>query len=196
MIEFILLSRRGRTDGNFRSLREAGRLDVVYQCILFAFFTSGAIRRDVIFHTILGGPPHPPLHMIIDGRKLRDVRTDERTWEMILRKVLSGGSHPGIRVERESFQGLIRSLSHRNIYVLEEKGRDIRNVEFGVDPVFVLGDQVGLPKKDEAFALRFGTKISIGKKPYLAATCIDVINYMLDLAMERKNAAKRKVNLK
>ena len=115
---------------------------------------------------------------------------------MILRKVLSGGSHPGIRVERESFQGLIRSLSHRNIYVLEEKGRDIRDVEFGVDPVFVLGDQVGLPKKDEAFALRFGTKISIGKKPYLAATCIDVINYMLDLAMERKNAAKRKVNLK
>jgi len=188
MIEFVLLSRRGRTDGNFRSLREAGRLDVVYQCILFAFFTSGAIRRDVIFHTILGGPPRPPLHLIIDGRRLRDVRTDERSWENILRKVLSGGSHPGIRTERESFQGVLRSMRDRNIFVLEEKGQDIRDIDLGADPVFILGDQVGLPKKDEAFALRFGTKISLGKRPYLAATCIDVINYLLDSRMERKNA--------
>ena len=187
MIEFILLSRRGRTDGNFRSLREAGRLDVVYQCILFAFFTSGAIRRDVIFHAILGGPPRPPLHLIVDGRELRDVRTDERSWEGILRKVLSGGSHPGIYVRRESFQGLLRTMEHRDIFVLEEKGRDIRDVELGANPVFVLGDQVGLPKKDEAFALRFGTKVSIGKKPYLAATCIDIINYLLDSMIERKN---------
>jgi len=193
MIEFILLSRRGRTDGNFRSLREAGRLDVVYQCILFAFFTSGAIRRDVMFHTILGGPPRPPLHLTVDGRKLRDVRTDERSWERILRKVLSGGSHPGIYTERESFQGLIRSIKRRDIFVLEEKGRDIKDVDLGADPVFVLGDQVGLPKKDEAFALRFGTKISIGKKPYLAATCIDIINYLLDCRTERKNAAEQPI---
>ena len=193
MIEFILLSRRGRTDGNFRSLREAGRLDVVYQCILFAFFTSGAIRRDVMFHTILGGPPRPPLHLTVDGRKLRDVRTDERSWERILRKVLSGGSHPGIYTERESFQGLIRSIKRRDIFVLEEKGRDIKDVDLGADPVFVLGDQVGLPKKDETFALRFGTKISIGKKPYLAATCIDIINYLLDCRTERKNAAEQPI---
>ena len=186
MIEFILLSRRGRTDGFFRSLREAGRLDVVYQCILFAFFTSGAIRRDVIFHAILGGPPRPPLHLIIDGRELRGVRTDERTWESILRKVLSGGSHPGIYVEKKSFQALLRSFSNRNIFVLEEKGQDIREIDLGADPVFVLGDQIGLPRKDEEFALRFGTKVSIGKKPYLAATCVDIINYMLDLETERK----------
>jgi len=194
MIEFILLSRRGRTDGNFRILREAGRLDVVYQCILFAFFTSGAIRRDVIFHTILGGPPRPPLHLIIDGRRLRNVRTDERSWENILRKVLSGDSHPGIHTERESFQGVLRSMRDRNIFVLEEKGQDIRDIDLGADPVFILGDQVGLPKKDEAFALRFGTKISLGKRPYLAATCIDVINYLLDCRMERKNAAEHTVH--
>ena len=181
MIEFILLSRKGRTDGKFRNLREAGRLDVVYQCILFAFFTSGAIRRDVMFHAILGGPPRPPLHLIIDGRKLENVRTDEQTWEKILRKVLSGGSHPGIYLRKESFQGLLRTMIHRNIFVLEEKGCDIMKVDFRSDPVFILGDHVGLPKKDVTFALRFGTKISIGKKPYLAATCIDIINYLLDL---------------
>jgi len=186
MIDFILLSRRGRTDGKFKSLRDAGRLDVVYQCILFAFFTSGAIRRDVIFHAILGGPPNPPLHLRIDGRELRNVRTDERTWERILRKVLSGGSHPGIKIERRSFQDLVRSLSNREIFILEEKGQDVMNMDFGSNPVFILGDQIGLPKKDEMFALRFGTKVSLGKKPYLAATCIDIINYLLDLKVKRE----------
>lgn len=179
MREFILYSRRGRTDGNFRSLREAGRLDVVYQCLLFGLFTSGALRRDVVFRVVLGGPPRPPLCLTVDGQVLRDVRTDERTWEEILRKVLSGGLHPGISVGRESLQELVRD--RQNVFILEEKGEDVWKVKFWGDPVFVLGDQVGLPKKDEKYVLRFGRKISLGKKPYLAATCVDVVNYLADL---------------
>jgi len=186
MIEFILYSRKGRTDGNFRNLREAGRLDVVYQCLLFGLFTSGAIRRDVIFHVILGGPPKPPLHLTVDGRHLRDVRTDERTWEDILRKVLSGGSHPGITLEKESLQKLIKNKG--NIFVLEEHGEDVSNIRFGENPVFVLGDQVGLPKKDEKLILRYGKKISLGKRPYLAASCVDIINYLVDLQSACKSS--------
>jgi tRNA (pseudouridine54-N1)-methyltransferase len=178
MIEFILFSRRGRTNGNFRTLREAGRLDVVHQCLLTAFFTSGALRRDVVFHAILGGPPHPPVHLIFDGTSLRDVRTDEKTWEEILRKMLSGGVHQGIELRRESFQEVLKSK--QNVFVLEESGEDILKAKLGENPVFVLGDQVGLPRQDERFALRFGIKISLGKKPYLAASCVDIINYILD----------------
>lgn len=178
MIEFVLFSRRGRTDGNFRSLREAGRLDVVHQCLLTAFFTSGALRRDVVFHAVLGGPPRPPVHLIFDGASLRDVRTDEKTWEDILRKVLSCRTHPGIELRRESFQEVLKAK--RNVHVLEEGGEDIQKAELGENPVFVLGDQVGLPRQDERFALRFGTKVSLGKRAYLATSCVDVINYILD----------------
>lgn len=188
MIEFVLLSRKGRTDGNFRNLREAGRLDVVHECLLLGFFTSGAIRRDVVFHVILGGPPRPPVHLTFDGRSLTDVRTDERTWEDIFRKVLSGGSHPGVELRRESFQELVKELARkeRDMFILEEKGENISDIEFGNNPVFILGDHVGLPRKDEKFALRYGTKISLGRKPYLAATCVDIINYLLDLRATRK----------
>jgi tRNA (pseudouridine54-N1)-methyltransferase len=182
MIEFVLFSRKGRTDGDIRNLREAGRLDVVYQCLLLAFFTSGALRRDILFHVVLGGPPRPPVHLTFDGRNLRDVRTDERTWEDVFRKVLSGGTHPGIHYSRESFQDVVRPK--RNIFVLEEKGENVTKVELGENPVFVLGDHVGLPKKDEKFALRYGNKISLGKKPYLAATCIDILNYILDSRLD------------
>ncbi len=178
MRKFVLFSRRGRTDGRFESLREGGRLDVVYQCLLFGLFTSGAIRRDVIFHVVLGGPPRPPLSLTVDGRTLRDARTDERTWEEVLKKVLSGGLHAGISVEKKSLQEIVSG--RENVFVLEEKGEDVRKVKFGKSPMFVLGDQVGLPKKDEKFVLRFGKKISLGRKPYLAATCVDVINYLAD----------------
>lgn len=179
MREFILYSRRGRTDGNFESLSEAGRLDVVYQCLLLGLFTSGALRRNVVFHVVLGGPPRPPLRMTVDGRVLRDARTDERSWETILRKVLSGGVHTGISVGRGSLQELV--LGKTNVFILEEKGEDALKMQFGENPVFVLGDQVGLPKKDEKYVLRFGRKVSLGKKPYLAATCVDIVNYLADL---------------
>jgi tRNA (pseudouridine54-N1)-methyltransferase len=179
MREFILYSRTGRTDPGFRNLREAGRLDVVYQSILMALFRSHAIRRDVVFHAILSGPPAPPLELVVDGEKLRDVRTDERTWEDILRKVLSGREHPGISIKKSSLQQLVKEK--KNIFVLEESGESIRTIDLGENPVFVLGDQVGLPKKDEEFVLRYGKKVSIGQKAYLASACICIINYVLDL---------------
>lgn len=178
MREFILFSRTGRTDGNFTSLRHGGRLDTVYQCILLSLFKAHSMRRDVVFHVILNGPPKPPIHLKINAKDLMDVRVDERTWENILRNVLSGKDHPGITVEKRSLQELLKNKE--NVYVLHEKGQDITQVEFIENPVFLLGDQVGLPRKDESFALRKGQKISLGKKHYLASSCIDIINYWLD----------------
>lgn len=178
MREFILYSRTGRTGAGFRSLREAGRLDVVYQCILMSLFMSHAIRRDVVFHAILGGSPSPPLELIVDGENLRDVRLDERTWEDLLRRALSGGVHPGIYVKKNSLQQLVKEKN--NIFVLEESGESIRTIDLGENPVFVLGDQVGLPKKDEEFVLRYGKKVSLGGRAYLASACICIINYILD----------------
>jgi tRNA (pseudouridine54-N1)-methyltransferase len=182
MREFLLFSRKGYTDGNFRNLREAGRLDVVHQCVLMALFRSHGIRKDVIFHAVLGGPPSPPLSLTIEGSKLHDVRTDEKTWEEILREVLRGKNHPGISLARDSFQSLVRKKSEagHQIFVLEERGKDIKEIQFEKDTLFILGDQVGLPIKDEKFALRYGKKLSLGKGRYLAASCVDIVNYVLD----------------
>jgi len=179
--EFILYSRKGRTDANFTRLAEAGRLDVVHECIVASLFLSHGIRRNVIFHALLNGPPNPPLHLKIDGSALRDVRTDQQTWEEILRKVLSHKSHPGISVDKTSFEALLKSKSSEaNVYILEEGGKDIAERDLDENLVFVLGDHIGLPKTAENFALRFGEKISLGKQPYLAASCITILNYILD----------------
>lgn len=181
MREFILYSRLGRTDAKWTNLHDAGRLDIVYECAVASLFLSHAIRKDVVFHAVLNGPPSPPVHLKVEGATLHDVRTDQQTWTNILKKVLAGKTHPGISTEKLSFEALLRMKAEKSqIYVLEEGGKDISEVNIGENPVFILGDHVGLPKKVEAYALRYGEKISLGRKPYLAATCVSILNYILD----------------
>jgi tRNA (pseudouridine54-N1)-methyltransferase len=181
MREFILYSRKGRTDARFTNLRDAGRLDVVHECIIASLFLSHGLRRNVVFNAVLSGPPNPPLHLKVDGETLYDVRTDQGTWEDILRRTLSGLSHPGITAQKVSFEALLREKANESrIFVLEESGKDVEAVEMGERPVFVLGDHIGLPKTVEGYALRYGEKISLGKQPYLAASCITVLNFMMD----------------
>ncbi|MEM2103839.1 MAG: tRNA (pseudouridine(54)-N(1))-methyltransferase TrmY [Candidatus Bathyarchaeia archaeon] len=188
MREFILYSRLGRTDAKWRNLHDAGRLDIVHECIVASLFLSHAIRKDVVFNAVLNGPPSPPLHLKVEGLTLHDVRTDQLTWTTILKKVLAGGTHPGVVAEKLSFEALLRDKAkHHPIYVLEEDGAAISEIEMMENPVFILGDHVGLPKKVEDYTLRFGRKVSLGKKPYLASTCIAVLNYIMDV----KEAAGR-----
>jgi tRNA (pseudouridine54-N1)-methyltransferase len=179
--EFILFSRSGKTSQVFRNLHDAGRLDIVHECIVASLFLSHGIRKNAVFHAVLNGPPNPPLHIEINGARLYNVRTDVETWQSILEKVISGKQHPGIITSKVSFEALLKAKAETNrIYVLEEGGKDISEAELPTNCVFVLGDHVGLPKKTEAFALRYGEKISLGKQPYLAASCITILNYLLD----------------
>lgn len=179
--EFILYSRSGRTSPDFHNLHDAGRLDIVHECIVASLFLSHSLRNNVIFHAILNGPPDPPLHVKINGAKLCDVRTDLITWQHILQKIVSGKTHQGIITSKKSFQALLKgkAKSH-SIFVLEEGGKNVAEIWLPENAVFVLGDHVGLPKKTEIFALRYGEKISLGKQPYLAASCITILNYLMD----------------
>jgi len=179
--DFVLFSRLGRTDSAFNNLHDAGRLDIVHECIVSSLFLSHGLRRDVTFHAVLNGPPVPPVHIQINGETLYDVRTDMATWQVILKKVLAGKQHPGITRNKTSFEALLKAKAAANsVYVLEEGGKKLAEIDLADNGVFVLGDHVGLPKKAEAYALRFGEKISLGKTPYLAASCITIINYTLD----------------
>lgn len=184
--EFILFSRIGQTDPNFHNLHDAGRLDIVHECIVSSLFLSHGLRKDVIFHAVLNGPPSPPLHIQIDGNTLYDVRTDMDTWQGILKKTLQGKPHPGITKDKTSFEALLKAKAQtKKVYVLEEDGKDLNQIDLTENSLFVLGDHVGLPKKVELFAQRFGEKISLGKTPFLAASCITIINYTMDQRTKR-----------
>jgi tRNA (pseudouridine54-N1)-methyltransferase len=178
----------GKTDANFNSLHDAGRLDIVHECIVSSLFLSHGLRRDVTFHAVLNGPPNPPVHIQISGQALYDVRTDMETWQQILKKTLAGKPHPGITKDKTAFETLMKAKAQTHqVYVLEEGGKPLSEVEIPENCAFVLGDHVGLPKRAEDFVLRFGEKISLGKTPYLAKSCITIINYTLDQRLKAES---------
>ena len=191
MRHFLVFSRTGRTKGDFRDLRKAGRLDVVVHCLISALFLSGRIRKDVIFHAILTGAPRPPIHLEFVGAKVKDLSSDEKHLATILRKTLNSyerrkrvEAFPGIFIEKNSLQGVIKKLHEKevDIFVLREDGINLRKLKLSNrHNCFVVGDFIGLPKKDEEFILRYAKNvISIGPFPYFASHCITVINNELD----------------
>jgi tRNA (pseudouridine54-N1)-methyltransferase len=179
---FILVSRTGRTDARGATARDAGYLDIVHQCGVMAMFVGHGHRHDVEFTAVLLGPPDPPKSVTFRGAIVRDLATDESAWFGLLRKVLSGKPHLGVGVAGVGLQVLVDDAVKRadSIFVLHEKGEPIETVEIPGSPLFIVGDHVGLAKKDEEFVMRHGKRVSLGNRTYLAAACISAINHTLD----------------
>ena len=187
MRTFVLYARKARTDSNFKlnDLISAGRMDLVCRCISSALWLSHNVREDVRIFVVLNGPPKPPVTICFQGSKLSKVYVDEMTNAKWIKKILSMkfGKEwlevDATKIARKSFQEILTELNGKN-YVLHEKGEFIDNVKLDENPIIVLGDQVGLPDKEEKFALRNGEKISLGKNVYLASACISIINWVCD----------------
>lgn len=190
MRTFILFSRKGVTAPNF-SLNDlpgsGGRMDLVCRCINSALWLSHKLRTDTRIFVVLNGPPSPPVTVVFEGSNLKRVSPDERNIASWIRKSLRGlkkewrNVQDGIKVAKKSFQEIMREVEG-NFYILHEKGRFLREVEIKRNPVFILGDHIGLPQKEERFALRFGAeKISLGKLSYLASQCITIVHHELDV---------------
>lgn len=187
MRSFVLYSRKGRTDSRFfeENLIDAGRMDLVCRCITSALWLSHKTRGDTKFFVNLNGPTKPPVTICFDGSRLLKVYVDEKTNARWIKKLLAlrfgkeWMNVEGTMVSRKSFQDIIKETKS-NVYVLHEKGTPIEKVELEENPMFVMGDQIGLPTKEEKFALRYGEKVSLGKNVYLVSNCIAILNWVCD----------------
>lgn len=163
-------------------------MDVVARCISSALFISHAMRKDVCFYAVLCGPPNSPVTVKIISSELEGVRPDERSIGGQLKSALSGHissdwkqKQPGLYVAAKSFQETIKEMKDKAIYVLHEKGEPIEQTTLEPDPVFICGDHLGLPDKDEAFVMRYAKgKLSLGSTPYLASSVISTLHWVAD----------------
>jgi len=178
MRDFVLLSRTSSDRIELNNL-SFGRWDVIARCINSAIWVAHGLRQATI--RVVLGASNPPKTVVFDSN-IRKVNPDEKNIAGWIEKVLKAESeNPGISVIEGSFQSVIKSMSDRKFYILHEKGKDISDVEFAENPVFVLGDHIGLPPRDEEFVQRFGHElVSIGPNSYLASQCISFINIELD----------------
>jgi len=195
MREFIYYSRTAPTKGNFGTdLMKAGRLDIAIHTVIAALFLSHKIRDDVKLHLVFSGPPDPPKHLeikpVLEGQTGEDkIYLNKRDVSSIIRKMLykykegkKNEVFPGYWIEKKSLLKLVEELSKqgRNLYILDPKGEDIREAKLGKDPIFILGDHQGLPKKELKRLKKICVPVTIGKKTYFASQTTAIVNNEVD----------------
>ena len=190
MRQFVYFSKSAVTSGNALSegnLMKAGRMDIVIHTIISAFFLSHDIRKDVKMHLVFYGMPDPPKHIEIEVKP--ELTISKKDVANLIRKILykyrAGEKRevlPGCSIEKKSFYNVIEELMEQGneVYILDKKGKDLRDVKISKNCVFVLGDQDGLPEKEFKRLKKMAIPLSIGQKTYFASHGVAVVNNELD----------------
>ena len=193
MREFIYYSASAVTAGNMikDDLKAAGRMDIVCNVIISAFFTSNAMRDDVKFHMIFDGPPSAPRHLVLESNN--EMPISKKDVAGLIKRMLYKSPDteglkeifPGASIEKKSFEKLIRELDEegKDVLLLDGKGKDIRDIELEMDEnknsVFVIGDHDGFPK-DKAKFLKKIDKVSVSPVVLFASQVITIVHNEMD----------------
>jgi tRNA (pseudouridine54-N1)-methyltransferase len=189
MRHFIYFSQSARTSGNFdtNELMKAGRMDIVIHSIIQALFLSKSYREDVKMHLVFYGAPDPPKH--IEIQVTPELEISKKDIANLIKKILYKYKQgqktevfPGCFVEKKSLLGVVESLVEegKEIFILDKKGEDIRELKISREPVFILGDHDGLPKKELKRLKQIATPVSIGPKMYFASQVVAIVNNEMD----------------
>jgi len=185
MREFVYYSKNAVTAGNMikDDLMKAGRMDIVCNVIISAFFISNEMRDDVRLHLIFDGPPNAPRHLVIESNPKMPI--SKKDVAGLIKKMLYKSPDkeglreimPGCSIEKKSFEAVLNELDSegKNVFVLEEGGKDIREIELKGNEVFVIGDHDGFPKDKKKFLKRVN-KISVIPKTYFASQVLTIIH--------------------
>jgi len=189
MKHFIYFSQSAQTSGNFNvnELMKAGRMDIVIHSIIQALFLSKSHRDDVKVHLVFYGQPDPPKHIEIQIKEGLDISKKDmgNLIKKILYKYKEGKKtevFPGCFVEKKSFLHVVEELAEdgKQVFVLDKKGKDLRELKIESNPVFILGDHEGIPKKELKRLKEMTVPVSIGNKVYFASQVVAIVNNELD----------------
>jgi len=197
MREFVYFSQTAATSGNFdlSNLMKAGRMDIACNIVIMSFFLSHNTRKNSKLHLVFYGAPDAPKHLeMFPGGNLKSeeenkMEISKKDIAGLIKKMLykykkgiKNEIAPGYFVEKKSFLKVIEELHSegKEIFILDKKGKDIREVEISENCVFVLGDQDGLPSKELKRLKSITKKISVGPEMYFASQALTIVNNELD----------------
>jgi len=190
MKHLIYYSSRASTSGKALSqgnLMKAGRMDIAIHSFIQGVFLSHDIREDVTFHFIFYGMPDPPKHIEITvtpelGLNKKDIG---KIIKKLLYKYKPGEKievFPKSYIEKKTFQKIIQEFLDKGteVFILDKKGKSIREIDIPKDCAFIIGDHDGLPKQETKRIKKLITPISVGPHTYFASQVVAVINNELD----------------
>ena len=192
MRHFVYFSKNAATSGKALSkyadggLMKAGRMDIAIHSFIQAVYLSNDFREDVVFHFIFYGMPDPPKHLQIQVTD--DLILSKRDVGKMIQKMLykykqgtKAEVFPKCFVEKKGFIETVEELIEDNeVFVLDRKGENIRNLKINKNCVFIIGDHDGIPEKELKRLKKETTPISVGDKTYFASQTVAVVNNELD----------------
>jgi tRNA (pseudouridine54-N1)-methyltransferase len=123
-------------------------------------------------YLVLQGGTRAPRTLRFDGPSARFLRPDERSLALLVHKSLAAPTsaqefmelRSGIAVLDGGLDVLLPRLPPGAPFLLEEQAEDIRTVQdFGSDPLFFVGDHLGLDARQRASLADWGaTPVSVG----------------------------------
>lgn len=195
MRTFILRARKGTT--RWQQIRShvgmKNHIEIIAHSVMNAFFISNDFRQDVEFYIVLESSEDFPKTIRLvaeEGLSLSGFH-EEAVIELLentlkcsegLKKDETKLIAPGVWINGFGFEKLVKTLlATREVYLLDRKGKDIRELTFSPHPVFVLSDHLPMPKNNVKSFIRQGMKtMSLGKKMLFASQCIVLLNDELD----------------
>lgn len=176
----------------------SGRLDIICRCLIAAFSLG---YEEIEFHTVLHGPPNPPVALEFDGSILKALPHDEISLARLLQQLLDPkASIPlGIQRSKKTFINIVQDLRTRGPVLLLKEGYPHISLALErlsrIKPIpkalsFVLSDLIDLTSEEEAILISEleCQPVGLGRQSYLASHCI----ILLRLALQPNEFNRRK----
>ena len=195
LVEFIVRARSAPTDPEkfLGAVGQGHGVEYLASIVTNALFVSQGHRSDARITLVLEKSADFSRVVTFSGDSLGNlVGAHEAAMLKSIAVALEAGvgrakdettmTHENISVAATSFERLVKLRSeHLPVYLLDRKGRDIRQAPVAQNSVFVMTDHTPMPKKTFNSMARQGVKkISVGPKMLHAAQCITLIWGELD----------------
>lgn len=196
MRTFVLRARAASTDPRvlMEGVGQEAHSEILAHTLMNAIFVAQGHRDDVVVHLVLESTRDYSRTVTLVASELRDIGGfhEQALLALVVRaleasqgmgKEQEKAVAPGLSVRTLSFERLVQALADTHqLYVMDKKGDDIRDVTLAANACFLLTDHIPMPKKSFNSLKRLGAeKISLGPKMLFASQCVVLIHNQLDL---------------
>ncbi len=195
MRTFVLRARAAPTDST-RLLAAVGQdahAEILAHTLMNAIFVAQSHRADVVVYLVLESTQDFSRTIRFEANAMHDIGGfDERALLGKVAKALEASRgmgkeetrpvESGVTVRTIAFERLVAELAaDHQLFVMDRKGKPIREQAFADKPCFLLTDHIPMPRNIFPSLERLGaTKISLGKTMLFASQCVVVIHHELD----------------
>lgn len=195
MRTFVLRARAAPTDSArlLASVGQEAHTEILAHTLMNAIFVAQSHRPDVVVHLVLESTQDYSRAIRFEANAMHDIGGfDEQSLLGKVARALDASRgmgkeeeravEAGVSVRTISFERLVQQLAaDHQLFVMDRKGKPIREQPFAGNPCFLLTDHIPMPKKTFHSLDRLGaTRITLGRTMLFASQCVVLIHHELD----------------